>query len=164
MISLWYLDLSIIYISIPRWPRNIAQQFACITAVITCHLSSILSSRLFAALHVHPFLSVLIHFDLFWSMFIHFLQFSSIVIHFHPLPSILSIVICFHQFSSTCHPSYPFSSISSMSIHFYPFSSILSVFVSDHHIMVLNVLSDNNTTFFLVANFLFCCTEKGGNE
>ena len=28
MISLWYLDLSIIYISIPRWPRNIAQQCA----------------------------------------------------------------------------------------------------------------------------------------
>ena len=26
MISLWYLDLSIIYISIPRWPRNIAHQ------------------------------------------------------------------------------------------------------------------------------------------
>ena len=48
-----------------------------------------------------------------------------------------------------------------MSIHFHPFSSILSVFVSDPHIMVLNVLSDNNTTFFLVANFLFCCTEKG---
>ena len=32
MISLWYLDLSviyIIYISIPRWPRNIAQQLQC---------------------------------------------------------------------------------------------------------------------------------------
>ena len=26
MVSLWYLDLSIIYISTPRWPRNIAQQ------------------------------------------------------------------------------------------------------------------------------------------
>ena len=28
MISLWYLELSIIYISIPRWLRNIAQQSA----------------------------------------------------------------------------------------------------------------------------------------